>query len=697
MLYQSEKQAKQEEEVRVLIERTGAIVHDVYDAGERITATLYHTYPGDEEEVQSIIANIREQFRWLKSAYADDPENLELVSDIDSKIETGIKMIRDARVELATVPNSAQRQKQARKINDRFGPTMTLVAPALSGLIASQKGIEKRLPAKQKEQRETLKGIVALAFILNIIVVLLASVVFSRNIVSKIKKVLDNTERLQAGMKLSPALESADEIGELDRVFHKMADELNEATRKERAVVDYATDVISSVDARGKFQAVSPAAEKCWRYTPSQLLGTSMLQIITLDDVDMTREAMQRIRSTKTDSYFENRVTTSDGQLIPTLWSAHWSDSEEAMFCVAHDITDRKRAENLLKESEERIRTIIEKMPLGLLLLNVDGEVDFANAKAYEMFKFDEGGLIGQSVTSLFSLKDVEAQSFQEQLMLKDSGRTAELTGIKSNQQEFPVEFTLNEYDSTQGLRFLSVIVDVTERHEIQKMRQAFVSLVSHELRTPLSSVLGHLQLVEMGVFGELPEELTKGSLRAERNVERLVGLINDLLDLEKLESGTLSVLMEPVETRVLCNNAFESVNEFAKKHQVTLVVDCIEADVMADEGRINQVLVNLLSNAIKFSPANSTVVLEVKSYNSRLAEISVIDQGRGVPLQYQEVIFERFQQVQQSDGKRGAGTGLGLAICKTIVEQHGGTIAVQSEPEKGSRFWFTLPFANAV
>ncbi len=121
-------------------------------------------------------------------------------------------------------------------------------------------------------------------------------------------------------------------------------------------------------------------------------------------------------------------------------------------------------------------------------------------------------------------------------------------------------------------------------------------------------------------------------------------------------------------------------------------VADC---DVFADEGRIVQVLVNLLSNAIKYSPEGSVVTLRTRT-NQTHVEVSIIDQGRGVPPEYQEIIFERFQQVQESDGRRGAGTGLGLAICKTLIEQHSGRIGVVSEPGKGSRFWFTLPLCNA-
>ncbi len=689
MLFQSEKQAEREEHAREIVERTSHLVERVYDFGDRITKILYERTPEDVKETDDELREIRELFSWLKSAYFDDAENLETVTDIETNVDKGILFVQRLRGEIENL-HGEERKRAAHRAQDKAGPMMAVLAPKLTGLIASQKGAIRRLPEKQKEQRYVLKILLASAFVLNIVFVVLTALIFSRNIVAKLNKLLDNTERLKAGIDLLPAIDSADEIGELDRVFHVMADELKDAARKERAVIDYASDVICSVDSKGRFSNVSPACERSWGYRSDELVGAPLLQVIALDDIDSTRASVQAIRESQLDSTFENRVTTSDGRQVHTLWSAHWSQLEKSMYCVAHDITDRKRAENLLRENEERIRTIIEKMPIGLLLLKPDGRIDFANPESYKIFQYEPDSLIGLHITNLFS-GDHTSQTFQEYLNLKAAGRVVELTGIKSNRVEFPVEFALNEYDSSQGLRYLSVIVDVTERHEVQKMRQAFVSMVSHELRTPLNSVLGHLQMVEMGVFGELPPELVKGSQRSERNVERLIGLINDLLDLEKLESGTLAVLIEPVELGVLVESAVESVQEFAKQHSTSIKIDIVDCDVFADEGRIIQVLINLLSNAIKYSPAGSAVVLRTK-HDQKYVEVSIIDSGRGVPIKYQEVIFERFQQVQESDGRRGAGTGLGLAICKTIIEQHSGRIGVESEEGRGSRFWFTLP-----
>lgn len=696
MLHQSEKQAEREEHARVLVEKTSMLVQHIYEFGDRVTKSFYHQKEIEVfNETEHQIKNIREEFAWLKNAYVDDTENLELVTKIQENVENGIQILTRLKNQIALAPESEQ-TKAARKAQDKAGPLMAELAPQMSELIRSQKAAVMRLPEKQKEQRDILKAIIAIGFFVNIIFVLLTAILFSRNIVAKLNKLLDNTNRLQAGMELLPALQSSDEIGELDRVFHVMAKELNEAARRERAVIDYASDVICSVDSRGRFSNVSPACQKSWGYRPEELIGAPLLQVIALDDVDSTRAAVQAIRESETDNTFENRVTTGDGKQIYTLWSAHWSQAEQSMYCVAHDITDRKRAETLLRENEQRIRTIIEKMPIGLLLVNPDGQIDFANPQAYQMFQYSPDKMLGLSVTDLFSIMDPQGTNFQDKLNIRQPGKVIELTGIKSDLSQFPVEFALNEYESVRGQQYLSVIVDVTERHEIQKMRQAFVSMVSHELRTPLNSVLGHLQMIEMGVFGALPEELLKGSKRSERNVERLIGLINDLLDLEKLESGTLAVSIEPVELRVLIENALASIEEFARKHRTSIKVNITECDVFADEGRIIQVLVNLLSNAIKYSPVDSTVTIQSSISNTH-AEVSIIDQGRGVPQQYQEVIFERFQQVQESDGRRGAGTGLGLAICKTIVEQHSGRIGVFSEPGQGSRFWFTLPLCTAA
>jgi CheY-like chemotaxis protein/anti-sigma regulatory factor (Ser/Thr protein kinase) len=237
--------------------------------------------------------------------------------------------------------------------------------------------------------------------------------------------------------------------------------------------------------------------------------------------------------------------------------------------------------------------------------------------------------------------------------------------------------------------------VDVTERREVDRLKREFVSSISHELRTPLTSIRGSLGLLAGGVLGPLPADAAEIVAVAERNVVRLIGLINDILDLERLEGGRLEMELAPAESGPIVTRALEAVQSFANESGVTLAAAASPVRVRADADRIVQVLVNLVSNAVKFSPPGGTVKVKIVS-GPAMAEFRVEDQGRGVPPALREAIFERYRQVEASDSRSKGGAGLGLAICKSIVEQHGGAIGVRDAEASGtgSMFWFQVPLA---
>lgn len=234
--------------------------------------------------------------------------------------------------------------------------------------------------------------------------------------------------------------------------------------------------------------------------------------------------------------------------------------------------------------------------------------------------------------------------------------------------------------------------------------KQELMQMVAHDLRTPLTSIQASLSLMSLGILGELPEKAVKQVDVAEKSSSRLISLINDLLDIEKLEAGQMQMDPKDVDLEPVIQSAVEAVQEFANLKKVS--IDVVQAGdtalgAHADGDRLVQVLVNLLSNAIKYSPADGVVTIETVAVQQSLApkdmiEVRVIDQGRGVPPKYREAIFQRFQQVDISDSKEKKGTGLGLPICKAIVEAHGGKIGVESEPGMGSTFWFRVPAQSA-
>ena len=230
----------------------------------------------------------------------------------------------------------------------------------------------------------------------------------------------------------------------------------------------------------------------------------------------------------------------------------------------------------------------------------------------------------------------------------------------------------------------------IARLEKVERLKQGFLSTVSHELRTPLTSIRGSLGLLASGALGTLSSEVVEIVGVAERNALRLMALINDILDLERLETGKIHLQFTKVSVESILRRATESLAPFGQ-HGVTVEAPENSLMIWADADRIVQVLVNLLSNAVKFSPPGGVVSIAVGLRESSV-EFRVTDRGRGVPESHRRAIFERFRQVESSDAREKGGTGLGLAICKSIVEQHRGTIGLESEEGAGSTFWFKIP-----
>lgn len=359
-----------------------------------------------------------------------------------------------------------------------------------------------------------------------------------------------------------------------------------------------------------------------------------------------------------------------------------------------------RRASNAaeaLRASEERIRALLDNMLSGLFMADSGGILELVNPAAERMFGYTSAELVGKYLGTVLSLPPgSDPHVFLREVLRKALGKVTELEGRRKNGEIFPFELSLFLVVTPEGRRFAGSTVDLTERRGAERLKREFVSSISHELRTPLTSIRGSLGLLAGGALGTLPEEAAEVVAVAERNVVRLIGLINDILDLERLEGGRLEMEFESVETSPIVTRAFEAVRSFADQTGVALVAEPASVRVRADADRLVQVLVNLLSNAVKFSPAGGTVTVRVVPGPS-MAEFQVEDRGPGVPPALREAIFERYRQVEASDSRRKGGLGLGLAICKATVEQHGGSIGVRDAEGAGSTFWFRIPLASAA
>jgi len=383
---------------------------------------------------------------------------------------------------------------------------------------------------------------------------------------------------------------------------------------------------------------------------------------------------------------------STDAPLLPL---APGRDEIANLDIVFHKMARQiKDEQTLLKASEARVRLIIERMPVGIVVLDEQGNIEFVNPRLLMFSGFAREDLVGRPLGILFREKNSTSESEVDtikRLRERGTNKTFEVPLFTINGNRRQVEFSMGALSSQEGAKELAAITDVTERYEIQQMRQAFVSMVSHDLRTPLTGVRGFLNLIVIGALGELSDQVRDGAAAAEQSVNRLIELVNDLLRLEKLESGVIDLKRQPILLSKVINEALDSVKVIAATKKIAVEFkDETRTPANIDVMRILQVIVNLTANAVKFSPEHSLVVVSASESDSG-HEISVTDQGPGIAQEHQTAIFDRFQQVSEEKTVSKEGFGLGLAICKTIVEQHSGTIGVRSQEGKGSCFWVEL------
>jgi PAS domain S-box-containing protein len=369
------------------------------------------------------------------------------------------------------------------------------------------------------------------------------------------------------------------------------------------------------------------------------------------------------------------------------------SDEIKELDSAFHEMSRALKIEQeQLSASESRNRAFIEGVPIGLLSLDPNGKIEIANLTVASMFEADPKSLIGRNISSLFVIGELSAQDYWTHLKTTACNSTVEVIARTTNGKEFAVEVKLAVEKSGQKSSLAS-IANVQEKYELTKLRQSVLAVVSHELRTPLTSIAGFLKLVTLGSFGNVSDELKRQAEGAQQSSNRLISLVNDILDLEKLESTASSLKKAPCQLNMIFEESFNSVSIIAKTRGIELRLSpsTCALEIIGDSARIVQVMINLLANAIKFSPDKSDITVNWKQHGG-FVTISVQDKGPGIPKEYQKIIFERFQQVSHFNVNSSGGTGLGLPICKTIVEQHGGEIGVQSSTGSGSTFWFTLP-----
>jgi PAS domain S-box-containing protein len=425
----------------------------------------------------------------------------------------------------------------------------------------------------QLQARQYTQFVVVVITIINAALVSVMFVLFRRDVINRLNRINSNSMLIASGRPLPPPMVGNDEIVRLDNVFHDMSRIIFKTSQKERAMVENVRDVICSLNSKGTFEEVSAAAEQVFGYSPGELIGSKISNLVSNTERSDLNERLQAVMKGANETTFEMSVRRKDGFVVDVLWSAVWEPNEGTLFCVAHDISERRQAE---------------------------------------------------------------------------------------------------------------------------RMRQELVQMVTHDLRSPLTSVQGILDMIVEGRAN--PGEVYGNRMVtvAQRSVARMIFLVNDLLDIEKMHAGMFELQKKDVSVASIFEQSSTGVETLYADTGIKLVCEDHGLMINADPDRLVQILINLFSNALKFSGKGTTVVAEAEQIGD-CVEFTVRDQGRGIPKEQVSQVFERFQQVSLEDRKKNYGTGLGLTICKSLVELHGGDISVVSEEGKGSTFSFRIPSRSTV
>lgn len=403
---------------------------------------------------------------------------------------------------------------------------------------------------------------------------------------------------------------------------------------------------------------------------------------------DITRRKQTELALHKTKDELELRVNERTAELINVNRQ------------LQSQLDEQKRTQDALRISENRFEAILSIADDAIISIDSNQQITLFNQGAEKIFGYSAGEVLGQKLDLLLPTRFAQEHRNHVYKFGKSSaharrmGERQEIFGCRKDGSEFPAEASISKLDLGQESVYTVILRDITERKQVEKMKDEFVSVVSHELRTPLTSIHGSLGMLTSGLLSSTSEQGKRLLQIATDSTERLVRLINDILDIERIESGKVKMERENCDLRDLINSAINIMQPLADKAGVSLSIhnsNSSSIQLWADPDRIIQTLTNLFSNAIKFSEPGSTVYLMTELQKDQVL-VTVQDTGRGIPEDKLESIFERFQQVDSSDSRNHDGTGLGLAICKSIVQQHGGKIWVKSILDEGSSFYFTLP-----
>ena len=452
-----------------------------------------------------------------------------------------------------------------------------------------------------------------------------------------------------------------------------------------------AHSIISFTDEKGCILEVNDKFVETFGYPRDELIGESHRIIHVSEGNESTFDVISRSLGARRPWQGEHVAKTRAGERLimrTTIMPLH---DEEGLHIknvnIRTDVTELRKT-----ESSRALSAILDKLQDEIYIYDVENlNIVYVNEKSMERCGWTRQDLSGKRI--LDTAKGFKERLFRAHVEPLVKGEK-DVVSISTEHEKGPVEIITRICHWLDDLPvFVSVLRDITERKKLEAIKMETVSMVSHELRTPLTSIKGALRLLQSGVAGDLSKDVASIIDIASRNSDRLLLVVNDILDLEKIQAGKMDFSLSSVDLSSFLSEAVDCNKGYGDQHRVTFEIAGPQrpAWIKGNPDRLMQVMSNLFSNAAKFSPEGEAVVIEL-SETDKSYRVSVTDKGPGISEDAQKTIFDSFTQAAPSDGLKRNGTGLGLTITKKIIEHHSGRIDLISSVGKGTTFYFDLP-----
>jgi len=475
---------------------------------------------------------------------------------------------------------------------------------------------------------------------------------------------------------------------------------LSSETRYQQ-VVENSLGFLFTCSLDGRLTSLNAYTAETLGYRAEALAGRAIAELLDAEGAAAFEDCLRTLE-TKEEWQGALRLRRGDGVYRRIAFRSRRMEMPgERPFVLNHgiDVTEQHEAEEALHLATRQRELILESVGDGIYGIDLVGRLTFINQAAARALGYNPEELTGRDVHEVIYHSHADGTPYSKgsspilQAMHRcEAIRMRDEVFWRQGGTSFPVDYSASPL--LEDGRISGMVVafqDISERRRLERMKDEFLSTVGHELRTPLTSLRASLGLISSGSLDNLPEKRKLMVDMAIGNCDRLVRLVNDILDFDSVEKGRLPLNRHAVEAGDLLQRAAGAAKSAAGAARIDIHVDASPAKVLADEARVLQVLNELLTNAIKFSPPETTIRLAAKPLGAMEVCFTVEDQGRGIAQEKLEKVFERFQQGDASDTRARGGTGLGLALCRSMIEQHGGKIWAESQGH-GSRFLFTLP-----